>query len=190
MMSKWLGLGVVLALATATQIVANPIPWGGIQPSSNMTGEGHYLYDAPARMLPVYVVAVDLPWQGGTACSFSAPKPGCFTASYLSDTTPFTITNGNSQTGVYIHFGACLVEPVWLLTVNYLTFGTTAECCWYWVQPHPSAASGSVEVVDCYGEVHLWYGGPAIVNPDAKTLCGTIPVEGTTWGGVKALFAD
>jgi len=126
---------------------------------------------------------------GSTACQYSAPKPTCMTAMYLSDTNPFPVTVGNSQTGVSVGYGTCRVGPIHVQTISFFTSGTTPACCRYRVLPDPNLASGQVETVDCAFQPGIATGGQGFVNSNPTCNCN-VPVEDTTWGGVKALYNE
>ncbi|MEJ2720563.1 MAG: hypothetical protein P8181_05410, partial [bacterium] len=62
---------------------------------------------------------------GAIACQFSAPLPECFVGSYVSDTSVFPVTIGNSQLFVSIGYCVCLAAPIHVLTINLLVEGST-----------------------------------------------------------------
>ena len=94
----------------------------------------------------------------------------------------FTDTVGNTQTGMAIAFGACLNAPAVLVSLSYMAVGSTV-CCEYPVLPHPDATSGEIEFADCNQDKVLGTGG-------ALCLKCTSPVEPSTWGKVKSLYAQ
>lgn len=143
------------------------------------------LLDTTPGLTPYYVVHVYT--TGSTACQYSAPKPTCMTATYLSDTNPFPVTVGSSQTGVSVGYGTCRVGPIHVQTVSYFTMGTTPACCYYPVLADP--AVGVIGTVDCAFEPGVATGGIGIVNANGTCDCN-VPVEDTTWGGVKALYTE
>ena len=150
----------------------------------------NFLYGGPG-LLAVYVVHTRT--VGATASQFSAPIPACWTnALWLSDTGIWPINIGNSQTGVALGYGTCQVGPMHIYTINYFVQGPPAgTCCYYPVLPDPHVASGEIEVVDCNGNSVYGEGGTASLYPTANCMCegGTVRVEETTWGRVKALYA-
>lgn len=131
--------------------------------------------------------------DGAMASQFSAPKPTCWTnALYLSDVTMWPGSVGNSQTGIAIGYGACRTDAVHVMSINYfIQTVPTQFCCPYPVLPDPHAPSGRIEIADCSSNVVYGCGATAIVNPDASCPCSlpSIPVEATTWGRVKAMYA-
>ena len=55
--------------------------------------------------------------------------------------------------------------------------------------PDPSAPSGEIEGVDCMEPANKTFptGGGGRINSDQTCDCN-VPVEDTTWGGIKALY--
>ena len=141
----------------------------------------------PGILLNYYVVHLSCP--GATASQWAAPMPACMVgAIWLSDTSVFPVTIGNSQIGVAIGYGVCLASPIHILTMNFLGFATTTPCCEYTPTADPGAPSGQIEVVDCAGNLVTAGASCAIVNPTSNCPCWATPVEETTWGKVKELY--
>ena len=114
---------------------------------------------------------------------FAAPLPPCAGGwFYVSDEQIWPVTVGNSQSGVSVAYGACLSSPVHVLTINVFVLGRAPECCYYPVLPHPQ--TGQVRVMDCNGDWLIGGTTPTFINDSG--MCGT-PVEGNTWGKIKAL---
>ncbi len=153
-------------------------------------GVGCALGDPAAAVTSYYVVHVYA--SGVTAAQFSAPKPACFTAAYLSDTAIYPVTIGNSQVGISMGYGACLSSPIHVLTINYLTAGTTPPCCEYPVLPDPNASPApGIWTVDCDFNVLAAGGRAGVINMTPDCMCvGATPVEDSTWGRVKALYGE
>jgi len=143
------------------------------------------LSDPGPGLTPYYIVHVNTP--GATACQYSAPKPACFTATYLSDTNAFPVTVGSSQTGVSVGYGACKVSPILCQTIQYFTSGTTGSCCYYPVLADPTATPPGIYVVDCQDHLLTATGGKGIIKSGPACNCN-VPAEDTTWGQVKALY--
>jgi hypothetical protein len=179
-MKKALLLTLVLMLGAGMAFAQQ----GSIGIFRDITGTNCNLLDAVPGLTPYYVVQVNT--VGSTACAFAAPKPTCMTAMYLSDTGVWPVSLGNSQTLASVGYGACKVGNVHVLTVNYFTSGTTPACCRYFITAG-TAPSGQIETVDCADNLHFVTGGQGIVNSNGTCLCN-VPVEDTTWGGVKALY--
>ena len=101
--------------------------------------------DRHSQLLRVYVVHTQA--AGATAVTFSAPKPACMTgATWIGDTAVFPITIGHSQRGMTVGYGACLPSPIHVLTIQYMTTGSTAEDCPYQILPDPY---DGLTIVDC-----------------------------------------
>jgi hypothetical protein len=187
-MKRTLAVGAVVLLMFAGQAGANPIPWGGdLAPWGDSQATTSYIYDNAAGILSVYIVQLTFS-EGMTASQFAAPKPECFQASFLSDTAVFPVTIGNSQTGVAVGYGACLIGPIHVLTLNFFAQGLTADCCFYATVPHPGVPSGRIEAVNCDSEIVYLNGGLGVINPDPRQC--TNAVVPTTWGKIKSVFAN
>jgi hypothetical protein len=119
---------------------------------------------------------------------FSAPKPDCLNATYISTTCAFPGCGGDAQTGLSIDYGSCLTGAIVAATVTYVVNGLTDDCCFYNVLPHADAESGKIEIMDCDGQVGFGGGGTGIINAKPWCLCELVPVQETTWGGVKAIY--
>lgn len=189
-MKRLFMLSLAALAIVAACAAANPVksPWGYLVPSPDPTSGELMICDRNAGLLNVYVVLRMWP-HGATGVQFSAPKPSCFTATYLSDTFPFAVTIGNSQTGVAVGFGACRVSLVHVLTMTYYSYGTTQADCVYLTRADPSVPSGRILLTDCNFElVEIPDGGNFINPPEAG--CYSTPVESMTWGQVKSLFTE
>jgi hypothetical protein len=121
-----------------------------------------------------------------------AAPPACFEGIWLSDTWVWQSTNGNSQSGVTVIYALCFGAPIQIhvLTINYFGYGTTPPCCVYRPTAHPHAPSGQIEVYDCDYNLLFGTAGCAVINPDASCPCWATPTEQSTWGKVKALYAE
>jgi hypothetical protein len=188
-MKRLITLSLLAVAVLVASAAANPVkgPWGYLVPSPAPARDDLMICDTSPGLLNIYVV---LRWySGSTAVQFSAPKPSCFTALYLSDTHAFPVTIGNSQYGVSVGFGECRVGLVHVLTMTYFAYGTTPADCIYRTQPDPLSMSGWIEIVNCAFESVLIDEGGNYINPP-EAGCGTIPAETVTWGRVKSLFTE
>ena len=184
-MKKTLLFTLVLMLSASMAFAQG----GSIGVFADAAGTSCNLIDGAVGLLSFYVVHTLTP--GASASQFYAPMPACMVAAtYLSDGSVFAVTIGNSQDGVAIGYGACLVAPIHVLTINFFGGGATTPCCYYGVFPDPLVASGQIEVVDCAENLLFATGGIGIVNGDATCLCNNVPTRDTTWGQVKALFSE
>lgn len=189
-MRKRLSVMVVLAVLWAAQSVANPVtitPGGAVDLYADNQGLTELITDAMPGLMVVYVVHTGQPLGGAAACQFSAPKPACFTAVYLSDMNVFGVTIGNSQRGVSIGYGSCRQYPIHVLTMSFFGQGTT-ECCFYPVLPDPNEPSGQVVAVDCSQQLVTVKGGATVVN--FTYGCYSVPAEETSWGRLKSLYSE
>ena len=138
--------------------------------------------------LTVYVVHDPHAAQVATvSASFKiSPSPG-FTGVWLNDSTPLLTHFGTSPDGVDIVYnGGCAVvtSKTLVLTATYTVFGTSANCSFLEVTPHP--LYGIIYVQDCDFSSISADGGRLTINPDQT--CSPLPVESVTWGRIKALY--
>ena len=145
------------------------------------------LPDSGPQTTMYYVVHVNT--TGAMAVAYTASKPTCSTATWLADNNVFTVTIGNSQTGVAMGYGTCLVGSFHVQTIVYFTDGLTPNCCKYPVLKHPG--EGRIAAVDC--NQNYWIpdptGGVGIIRPLPHCNCD-VPAEDTTWGRVKSLYSE
>jgi hypothetical protein len=121
---------------------------------------------------------------GATGSQWKLDHPVAWT--HFGDIWEFPTIIGNSSAGVSIGYGACLASPIYLGVSNYGASGDPA-CTFISVIPDPTSLSGQIEGVDCAANKTFPTGGAAYVNGDGSCPCN-VPVEETTWGGVKALY--
>jgi hypothetical protein len=177
----------IAALAVALAASSALAGQGSIGIFADVAGTNCNLPDPGPGLAQYHIVHVNT--TGSTACQFSAPKPACFTATYLSDTVPFPVTIGNSQTGYSTGYGTCRVGSIFIMTINYFTNGQTPPCCYYPVLPDPHAIPLAVRTVACDFEEWSVTGGTGIINSGSTCHCG-VAAEESTWGQVKALYAE
>ena len=193
-MKRLLMFVVLLSLSAGTA----GAQWGNgrLAIRADAQSECGYVYPPVGQVLPLYVVHSN--HAGARGVRFAAPKPDCFNAIWLWDTTSFVeIAVGNSQTGITVGYGACLPAPVVVLAMNFLVLGSSTPCCAYFPRADPMDLSGHIVAVDC-DDQSIWINGfPALINPTTSCFdppCHPIeppvPAEETTWGQVKALFGD
>jgi hypothetical protein len=163
---------------------------GSIGVFSDPGGTNCDIYDFAPGLITVYVVHVNS--TGATAAQFRVDNVswGAGTLTFLGEISAYPTVIGNSQSGISIGYGACIVSPNLLLTINYFGSGLTPPCSYIKVVPDPQAIPpGNVLVVDCGIPAAKWTatGGAMVVNPLESCLCD-IPVQETTWGRVKSLY--
>jgi hypothetical protein len=177
---------------------------GGIGLFSDAAATSCTAYDELSGLVSIYVVHVQTP--GATACQFSIPEPWCSGLTYLSEavTSPYIkigTCSGPSATGCAIAYGSCRPSPNMVLTLTYFGQGTTVNCCCMYVEPDPTATPPGIYVTDCADPPNLLTatGGVVKFNPDGSCtgwycdegcINSPVPVEETTWGSIKAMFAD
>ncbi len=189
-MRNLLLLSLVLML-TASLAVAQPGRIGifGVPNPAGVNGvDGCGVTDAAAGLLAVYVVHVGS--TGSTASQFSAPIPGCFVGTFLSDTAVFPVTVGSSQAGVGVGYGVCQSSTaLHVLTINVFAQGLTPPCCIWPVLPDPREVPPILGMTDCAFDLFTAAGQSGIINPNGTCLCSeVIPVEESNWGRIKALY--
>jgi hypothetical protein len=167
-----------------------------------------YQYDCQlGNNLPgvIRTVYVRLTFNGGsTAARFRVALESGVTMTYLSETHPFPMTVGDTQSGISVCFGGCLWGNQTLATIDYMTYATGPLCGKVLIVPQPEAETVDVRRCDgssiaayvrdlhvvgpgwacgCPG-VHVFAGSPEAFD------CTSVPVEHTTWGAVKALYGN
>lgn len=107
---------------------------------------------------------------------------------HLGDNITFPTKIGTSITGLSVGYGGCYVGPITIGYVNF--FGTNAApCTRIGIIADPTAPTGEIEGVDCNLPQGKFFptGGVALVNPDGSCECN-VPVNESSWGGIKALY--
>jgi hypothetical protein len=139
--------------------------------------------------------------EGISALQFGAPAPTCFVgAIWLGDQTPWPIWIGDSQmndpSGLSIALGGCQTPPVHIANIVYFAQGLSQTCCPYPVikaplDNHPEFPGMPIGV-DCALPDPGVFGivaGTSYINGNHTCPCiWPVPVQETTWGGVKALY--
>jgi len=137
-------------------------------------------------LVQVYISHVNT--TGATASQFKLDAPATWT--HLGDTWNFAVIIGTSIAGVSIGYENCLVGPIALGVVNFFG-GAVAPCTMMSIVADPSVTSGLIEAVDCApppGPNKMFpTGGAGRINSDQTCNCN-VPVQDTTWGGIKALY--
>ncbi len=182
--------GVLLLAAVPTS--ANPVEWppvGNIIPYADIEGTSQII-KTPLGTVRIYLILAWMPlYSPATACQFSAPKPSCLDAVLVEETHYFYTTIGDSQTGMGVSFVECRIPPVVLARLTYEAVGSTT-CCFYWVLPDPHSPRGRIDLVDCADRLYAGTGGALIFNPNESNCTGYSPIETSTWGKVKSLYAQ
>ena len=134
----------------------------------------------------VYIAQTNV-GDGTIACQFKIDRPLDFI--HVGDIPSYPLTLGSSEAGVSVSYGGCETGTFLILTANY--FGAVTPACGLMtVVPDPNSSTGLVQFIGCSDErVTMDTAGQARLNPDGSCLC-SVPVEDTTWGGIKALYQD
>lgn len=190
-MKRVLWWASIILVATAGYAAANPVwatPPGHVDLYGSFDGMSETVTDVAGLVLIYVLMHAPYEADGVTGVEFAAPKPNCFTGTWLSDANNFSVVLGNTQTGYSVGFGSCKTGTIHICTMQMFALGTTPECCYWWVTPHPGNANGAIEASDCSFELLTdLTGGATIINfPDGG--CPT-PTESATWGEIKSLWA-
>jgi hypothetical protein len=143
----------------------------------------------------VYVFVLRHPGDCTASLTFRVGGGDGFTGTYVGETSEWGYF-GNAEVGIWMGFSPGITATGFhLVTVQYMTYGTSSPCSWLRVEPYPSL--GAVWIYDCNTEVNydvtaesaiwrVWFNG---VSPYCDT-CTPSPVgtEPSTWGRVKALY--
>ncbi len=126
--------------------------------------------------------------DGATASNFMLELGAGVTWSFLGPQWQFATVIGNPMTGVDIGYGACLgaAGDIYLGQLSF--FGSSAAACSMISIVIGNGVSGFLEIIDCSAVKFLLdRGGQGRINPDGTCDC-SVPVQETTWGGIKALY--
>ena len=141
-----------------------------------------------AGLVSVYVVHTNAN-DGSTASQWKVELGAGVTMTSVGSINAYPTAIGDPLVGISIAYGACqTIANNLLVTMNFIGSGTSATCALMSIVPDPTSPSGLVEIVDCArNKITLEKGGQARVNPDGTCNC-TVPVQETTWGGIKSLY--
>jgi hypothetical protein len=93
---------------------------------------------------------------------------------WIGESSPMPIFVGDSQSGIGIGYGACLLpDPGLILEIQYFGIGTSEPCSSLRVVPHPDATSGEIEGALCAA------GPVSAVGKEILVNC-PVPVEERT----------
>ena len=138
--------------------------------------------DQSPQVFSVYVVHSDMTGSAARSVRFKVEASPGITFSWIGETSPWTIVDGDSRTGIYVDYNTCLFpSPGFVLEIQYFGAGTSETCSTLRTVAHPDSPYEVIEVVTCDFEVFSAVGKELLVN------C-PVPVEQTTWGRVKSLF--
>jgi hypothetical protein len=104
---------------------------------------------------------------------------------------PNDLVVGYAFAGISMAYGECLPAPIGLLTMSFYVPGAPKKCCYFSVVENPIEG---LKAVTCGFEAVPAEGGTSYVNPDGTCQCNipgvTTPVQPSTWGLVKSLYAS
>jgi len=126
-----------------------------------------------------------------SAAAFRLVTGGGFTGVYIGETVFGSVWLGDTQDGIAVQLGACYNAPRLLVTVQYMTDGTSPSCSWLEVAGHPDY--DAVAMVDCNDNLHFQvvsYKLVVIRSWADRKACGLVPVDKNTWGRIKALYKE
>lgn len=174
---------IVLFLLIALPMQTQAPPWIRVLKERTPNWECGAVYDGPG-VVKLRVFAYN--GSGLTATRFTAPVPECLEGGvWLSDTPVFSVTMGNSQTGVAISFGSCMYSGwIHVLTINVYVDSLAQSCCPYRFLPHPDATTGGPEVVDCNDHILTASDVASFVSPGGSPATPYVekpqPADGAT----------
>jgi hypothetical protein len=123
-----------------------------------------------AGFMQVQVVHVNSP--GATACQFMLTLMGA-PLTWVGDASPFTSVIGNTQVGIAVAYGACLVSPIHVVTATYM--GISPACDMLRVVADPTATPPGIYVTDCVlptpNLLPIALGGAGYINNDGSCPC-------------------
>lgn len=183
-------LTVLTVLTIAPPVTANPVGYGGFTVYPTTEGiDGTFYVSGPA-LVTFYVVHYSGA-QPAMASQFSAPVPACLNGVWMGDLYQFDVIIGDSQTGISIGYGVCMMSPIYLMAINVFVSATPPDCCFYELDRDPTdphGVEGEITVVNCEQAIYHVAAGRSVINPDPQ-LCPT-PVEASSWGRIKALYVQ
>jgi hypothetical protein len=128
------------------------------------------LSDAGGGQIRAYVVVNSV--SGITGVRFSAPKPACFSATWVADEVPDGFVSiGDSQTDLSIATGKCLSGPLHVVTMVFQKTSTTAPCCQFQILPAQDQAD--VIFTDCSFLEHSLAKTDGYINGNETCPCQT-----------------
>lgn len=183
---------VVLCCASVAFAQTYPLPGGAIGVYADDLGSNCNFADAAPGLLQFYFFHLASP--GATAIEFQLDLTGFGFSMYLGDQSPFTLKIGNFHQGVSLSYQSCLTNTFYLGVATFLSTASTTTCHKVYVKNHPIpgiAGSTNPLGVDC-NSPSGWLqvaGSYATFKNDGSCPCaGSVPVEESSWGQIKALY--
>jgi hypothetical protein len=197
---SWVLTPPLLLICLATTFIDSHAQLDGlIKVIGGTQGDCFVLDNGPA----VKTVSVRLQFNlGVNAVRFRIePSPGA-TLSLITESHPIPNTLGDVTSGISICFDPCTGGTLTLVTVTYMTYGTSPSCSLVRVVPHPSAQT--VDQIGCDGlprpidvqDLVIFRELGDCLCPNARTVpggasvfdCAPVAVATSTWGAIKALY--
>ena len=129
--------------------------------------------------------------DGATASQFKLELPASGVYNHFGDLWQFQTVIGSSISGVSVAYMVCQGQnnDIYLGSATFGTVTPAGVCEMLSIIPDPGAPSGLVEIIDCTATKYtIPVGGVGRVNSDGSCQCEIVPVQETTWGGIKALY--
>jgi hypothetical protein len=181
-MKKLLLIAIVLLVAANVAVAQIG---GNLAVYSDVNALSCDLNDIGVTICEYYVIHMLTPGVTASQFKIDTNHQGFF----LTEISPFPVVIGDSRNGIIIAYGACLSGQIHLLTMTYLCQGLTPPCGYMSVVGHPTANPPGLLAVDCNHVSVPAQGYTSYINNDGSCSCTSpIPVQETTWGGVKALY--
>lgn len=185
----------LIVIVTALVTVAAPAAaqYGSIGPYADRGGCVCDIVDTYGLM-HVYVVHRDMTaGVKGSRFTISGDALPYLTFLYANPIGDLFI-QGDIVDGYTVSYGDCQTTGLAIMEIGYFGSGLTPNCSDLRVVAAPTASTGEVEAFDCNDEVFPATGGVAYVSVIlgecycTSPYCVPVPVEDSTWGGIKALY--
>ncbi len=162
---------------------------GSIGPYADVIGEICDFKDINPGLITVHIVHVSS--GGSSASQFMVQTYGGASLTYVGESSPFQSILGNSQIGVAIAYGTCMLSPIHIMTINYFGNGLSSDCSGLEIVPDPVLAVQEVLIADCADppEILIAAGSRAVINNDGSCPCGPSE-EHSSWGKIKSLYQE
>jgi hypothetical protein len=176
---------LAIMILAAISIPSAAFTWAGaIGVFSDAAGTNCNVYDTPDGYIPLYIYHTYS--TGAKGSEFKLVVPAGWT--HLGDIPAFEGTVGTPLEGVSIDYVTCRTGNFFVYQCSFLGDGSTPACSETAVQivPSPNASTGGLQGIDCTDKIVPLGTYSPVVNNDGT--CPLVPVETTTWGGIKALY--
>jgi hypothetical protein len=178
---------VVLAFASAASAVT---PIVAFFSDAAGTQCNHVELTGAFQQNTAYIVAIA---DAHTAVEYKAPLPACLASEPGASVTPQggTVIIGDVNTGVSIGYGVCKTGAWAVGKVQWFHNTGVAACCKFFIYEHPATGH---HMADCGlptpGKFEYVFDNNNTINGDGSCDCSTSPVAESTWGKIKATYAN